>query len=103
MSLLPIFCTYRIIMSAYFWCEDFSRVGTFNGLLPCESILLRVSKGPSISGNLCPKLDVQDFEKEEGQSILPALLVVTTLSCGSVDDVDMARMAKLSPIRSHSL
>ena len=32
MSLLPIFCAYRIIMSAYFWCEDFSRVRTFNGL-----------------------------------------------------------------------
>jgi hypothetical protein len=61
-----------------------------------------VSKGPSISGNLCPKLDVQDF-KEEGQFILPALLVVTTLSCGSLDDVDMARMVKLSPIRSHGL
>jgi len=30
-----------------------------------------------ISGNLCPKLDVQDFEKEEGLLILPALLVVT--------------------------
>jgi hypothetical protein len=60
-------------------------------------------KGPSISGNLCPKLDVQNFEQEEGQFILPALLIVTTLSCGSLDDVDMARMAKLSPIRSYSL
>ena len=89
MSLLPIYCAYRIIMSAYFWCEDFSRVRTFNGLtlalnlarlrialLSCESILLRVFKGPSISGNLCPKLDVRDFEKEEGQFILPALLIV---------------------------
>jgi hypothetical protein len=53
-----------------------------------------VPKGPSISGNLCPKLDIQDFEKEEGQFTLPALLVVTTLSCGSLDDVDEARMAK---------
>ena|SRR5438105_4234572 len=26
-----------------------------------------------------------------------------SLSCGSLDDVDMARIAKLSPIRSHSL
>jgi hypothetical protein len=89
MSLLPILCAYRITMSAYFWCEDFSRVRTFNGLtlalnlaqlriapLSCERILLRVSKGPSISGNLCSKLDVQDFEKEEGQLILPALLNV---------------------------
>jgi hypothetical protein len=44
-------------------------------LLSCESILLLVSKGPSISGNLCPKLDFQEFE-EEGQFILPALLNV---------------------------
>jgi len=65
-------------------------------------------KGPSISGNLCPKLDVDDFERRKGQFI-PALLVVTTLSCGNLHDGDMARVAKpetaakLSPIRSHSL
>lgn len=45
-------------------------------LLSCERSSYECRRGPSISGNLCPKLDVQDFEKEEGQFILPALLNV---------------------------
>ena len=53
------------------------------------------------------KLDVQNRQvyrltKRGVQNNPYPLLVVTTLYCGSLDDIDMARMAKLSPIRSHS-